>query len=376
MRIVHTESSCGWGGQEIRILTEARGMLGQGHDVCVLCPRQARIFEEGPAFGVPIVALPIARKSLSGILAIRRHLASLGTAIDVINTHSSTDTWLTALALELLPRCPALVRTRHVSAPVPNNFSTRWLYRRASTMVVTTGNALRDELIRINGLDPKRVVSIPTGIDLSRFRVADVNERAAARARLGFSPETFVVGIVATLRSWKGHRFLIEAIDRINRGGFEKPLALIIVGDGPQLRVMTEQIDALGLAACVKLAGNQKDVVPYLHALDAFALPSYANEGVPQALLQAMACGIPVVTTDAGAIAEIARDGSTALVVAKQDAAALAAAIRRLADDANLARALAKAARDNVILHHSLEGMVTAMGQVFRQALAFQREAA
>ena len=64
---------------------------------------------------------------------------------------------------------PVIVRTRHVSVPVPNGRATRWLYGTATSRIVTTGEALRDRLVRDNGLDPARVDSIPTGIDAARF---------------------------------------------------------------------------------------------------------------------------------------------------------------------------------------------------------------
>src|SRR5271170_2884605 len=150
MNILHTEASCGWGGQEIRILEEARGLMARGHRLTLWCPPQSSIAREAGRYGVSVRTLPIARKGLAGFRAMR---AALATAqrhdrIDVINSHSSTDSWLVALALTWLANAPPLVRTRHVSAPVPNNAATRWLYGRATRLVVTTGAALREGLIR------------------------------------------------------------------------------------------------------------------------------------------------------------------------------------------------------------------------------------
>src|SRR5260221_13547725 len=96
LRILHTESSLGWGGQEIRVLTEARGVAGRGHEVALAAPPEARIFREAPRYGVEAIALPIGRKGISGMLALRGFLARR--AFDVVNTHSSTDAWLAALA--------------------------------------------------------------------------------------------------------------------------------------------------------------------------------------------------------------------------------------------------------------------------------------
>lgn len=363
MRILHTESSLGWGGQELRILTEAAGLRRRGHDVRVASPREAAIFTEAERFDVPVFALPIGRKNPLGVVALRRLLAS--ERIDVVNSHSSTDSWLAALACRAFwlgkRRPPALVRTRHISVPVPIDAATRWLYTRATAEIVTTGEAIRQQLIRANGVSPARVTSIPTGVDLQYFAPGD---KATARRALELPQAIPLIGIVATLRSWKGHRYLLEAMTLLKHRDAE----LAIVGDGPQAGAIQAQVRALGLGARVRLAGNQYDVLPWLHALDVFALPSYANEGVPQAVVQAMAAGVPCVTTEAGGIGEIAINDATALVVAKQNAVALAAGIDRLLDDAGLAARLAWSARDRVQSKFGIGTMLDKMETVFRRA--------
>jgi len=119
----------------------------------------------------------------------------------------------------------------------------------------------------------------------------------------------------------------------------------------------------------VLFAGNQKDVVPWLQSFDVFALPSYANEGVPQALLQAMLVGAPCVTTAAGAIPEIARDGDTARIVAAEDADALAAGIDALIDAPGAAAEQASRARAFVLPRFGLDTMLDRMEVVFRRAI-------
>ena len=364
LAIAHTEASNGWGGQEIRILSEAAALRARGHDVHVYASPGARIVEEAPRFGVPVTALPIGRKRPAGLVALARSLARR--PVDVVNAHSSTDAWLAALACRALVfagrEAPVLVRTRHVSVPVPNNAATRWLYRTATARVVTTGERLREQLIRDNRLDPARVVSVPTGVDPGRFGAV---AKPAARARLGLPAGAPLVGIVATLRSWKGHRFLVDALGRLAR----RDTLLAIVGDGPQRAALAAQVAALGLSARVVFAGQQDDVAPWLAALDVFALPSYANEGVPQALLQAMFARVPVVTTDAGAIPEIARDGDTATIVPREDPGALAAAIDALLDDPARARAQAERAHAFVAQRYALDVMLDRMEAVFRRAV-------
>src|SRR6266545_1461077 len=150
--------------------------------------------------------------------------------------------------------------------------------RAAPGDVVTTSGSLRLQLIRDNGLAPEGTTSIPTGIDAARFIPGS---RDAARGLTGLPPDRRLVGIVATLRSWKGHRYLIEALSRL-----PEDVGLVIVGDGPQRRNIESKIRELGVGDRVWLAGNQERVLPWLQSLDVFALPSYANEGVPQALVQ------------------------------------------------------------------------------------------
>ena len=349
MKIVHTESSLGWGGQELRILAESKGLAKRGHDITLICPLEARIYDEAPGWGLQTVALPIATKRLDGVLTLRRWLRA--NRPDVVSTHSSTDSWLVALATRL-----PIVRTRHISAPVPRNVLTRWLYRRAKR-IVTTGEALKRELIERTGVPAERIESVPTGADPAVYAPAD---RYAARMHLGLPQDAMLIGIVATLRSWKGHRHLVEALPAGAR--------LVIVGDGPQREALETQVREARLQDRVHFAGNQRDVVPWMQALDIFALPSYANEGVPQALMQAMLVGLPCVTTHVGSIAELALDGVTALVVPAEDPAALRAALERLMRDVGLRDKLGAAARRHCAEHFSYERMLDRMEAIYREA--------
>lgn len=359
LRIVHTESSLGWGGQEIRTLTESVGMMQRGHQVSLLCPSEARIFAAAKARDIPVQALRIGRKRVRGLLDIARWLRHH--PVDVVITHSSTDSWLAAMACRLLSPPPPIIRLRHISAPVPRNLPTRWLYTQGCRHIVTTGDALRLQLIRDNHFPAARITSIPTGIDLKQFVPGNQGQ---VRQGLGLSTERFIIGIVATLRSWKGHAYLLEAIASLNR----RDLHLLIVGDGPQRDNLEKQVQALQLASNVTFAGNQEDVVPWLQACDMFVLPSYANEGVPQSLMQAMACGVPVISTPVGSIEEIIQHQVTGLLVPPKDPVLLANALESLLNDANLRTTLRLNALRYARQYFSLGMMLDRMEQVIRHA--------
>ena len=358
LRILHTEASLGWGGQEIRILTEAEKFEAEGHSVHLLCDPGSDIFAAAGRYGVACTAVAMKRKSLRGILAIRRFLRIWEP--DMVNTHSSIDHWLTAMARAGWKTRPAIVRTRHIGAPVSRGPATRWLYNSGCEGVMATSRSIVAALTSDGFLPPDRVRAVPTGIDTARYVAGD---RGAARATLRLPRDDFIFVIVATLRSWKGHDCLLEALSRLPAANAR----LLVVGDGPQERNLRRRIAALGLGERVVLAGRQADVLPYLHAADAFVLPSTGNEGVPQAMLQAMACRLPVVACPVGGIVELL-DGLPAVHPAEPgNPGSLSQAMDAAMNDAVGERA-GDALRDRVVRDYSLERMYAGALRSFETA--------
>jgi glycosyltransferase involved in cell wall biosynthesis len=365
LAIVHTESSLGWGGQEIRILTEISGMLARGHRVMLLTPETSEIYHAAKKIGIPVTAVAIAKKRISGVLALRQWLQKNGNAVDIVNSHSSTDSWLAALALSTLTgKKPALIRTRHVSTPINNSPFTRWLYTTASAHIVTTGEALRLQLHTQNSYPLSKLTSVRTGIDLNRFHPHD---KAAVRQKLGLAPRP-TLGILATLRDWKGHEDLLDALVLLRAQSIEhQAWQLLIVGDGPERERLIAKIAVRGLNDVVSLVGNQENVPEWLSAMDIFVLPSYGNEGVPQSIMQAMACGLPVVSTPVGAIAEAVAINESGMLVATRNPAALAAALNQLMQDTALSERMGAAGREIAISAFGIDVMINKMELVFRQ---------
>jgi glycosyltransferase involved in cell wall biosynthesis len=360
LRILHTEASTGWGGQEIRILDESAGLRARGHDVRIATPADAPLFEAAKRRNIPVHPVALNRRSLSSLREFARLLRQLKP--HVIVTHSSSDSWIAAVATRMPSSRAAIVRTRHLSTPVAPGILNRWLYGSVPARVVTTGEAIRAHLIERLSLNPDKVVSVPTGADVSRFQPGD---RAASRTHLGLADGGPIVGIVATLRSWKGHRFLISAMSDPRLAAAR----LVIVGDGPQDAALRDQAAASGVGTRIIFAGQQEDVAPWLQAFDIFVLPSTGNEGVPQALMQAMATGLPVVTTAVGAIPELVRDGETGLIVPPENVDALAEAIGRLLADKKLAARLGAAGVEYVSKSFTANSMLDNMEAIFYDAV-------
>lgn len=363
LSILHTESSCGWGGQEIRILTESQGMIRRGHRVALVCCPTSKIAKAAPDYGIEVFTLPIEKKRISSLKALRQWLKLHRHQFDVINTHSSTDAWLVAASCATLRHSPVVVRTRHVSTDVSRSLPTRWLYLSSSAHVVTTGEKLRQTLHQHNKFPLEKMTSVPTGIDLQRFFPQDKQQ---AREKIGI-PNKPTLGIVATMRVWKGHKYLVEAWKSLHQQFPD--WQLIFVGDGPQRKNLEPMVKEAGLEQSIFFLGNRNDVPDCLNTMDLFALPSFGNEGVPQGIMQAMACGLPVVSTTVGAISEAVIDGKTGFTLVPQVQELLTRHLAKLMSSDELREQMGKAALEHAISRFGLDNMLDKMERIFIQAI-------
>jgi glycosyltransferase involved in cell wall biosynthesis len=358
--ILHTEASLGWGGQERRILVEALAMRERGHRLAFACDHRSELSRRVTQHGFPLTPLTFggAGNNFAAWIRLRRLLEE--SKPDILNTHSSLDSWLGSLAWQSLRARPMLVRTRHLSTRVKINWPTRWLYRNPAA-IITTGEVTKGLLMERLGVPARRIFSIPTGVELTEFVPQEKNPELLALIKI--PPEAFIVGSVAVLRSWKGHLYLLEAFQKLIAAGVRA--YLLLVGEGPYRVVIEEKITQLGLEPWVRLAGFKDQVAPWFALMNVVVLASYANEGVPQALLQALALAKPVVGTRVGGIPEVVLDAETGLLVPPRDHQALAAALDRLRTDPDLCRRLGRRGREVVVERFSLEQMAAEIEAVY-----------
>jgi glycosyltransferase involved in cell wall biosynthesis len=359
LTILHTERSTGWGGQEMRTVSEARGVAARGHRVIIVASPGAAILERAAAFGLP--AQPLRMRNAFDAIAVAKLVGIIRRErVDVVNTHSSIDSWVGAFAAKLAR--VKLVRTRHLATPIsrnPLNF-----VHRMPDAIITTGEMTRQRLLRHNRLHPYILESIPTGVDCDEF--TPQARSPELHARLGLPVEATVLTKVAVLRRLKRHDILLEAAALLrDRAG----LFFVLVGEGSQRQAIEERIRALGLNGRFKLFGHLDDIRPVLAATD-ILVSSSDTEGVPQSAAQAMAMQIPVVHTDVGSVGELIEDGMTGLLVPPGDPAALAKAIVRFVDDSAFAQACARRGREHVLRHHSRETMIDRVLGVYERLVA------
>jgi glycosyltransferase involved in cell wall biosynthesis len=333
--ICHTEASSGFGGQEIRTLSEATWLRKYGFDVLVVAQPGSRLLQEASRGGLPAAALAMGGSfDAAAFFRLRRLLRSH--RVSLVHTHSSIDSWLGTLAARSLGI--PVVRTRHVSIPIRRR---RALVYRLADRVITPGEAVRRIVIGA-GVPASKVVSIPAGVDLDRFH----SGIAGDAVRREFQLTGNAVGLVANVRGSKGHRDFLAAAQLVLRTHPET--RFLIVGDGIGLDDIRRHVALTGLTGHVILTGFRDDIPEVMASLDVVVLPSTRSEGIPQVIVQALAMAKPVVATDVGGIHEVVVDGETGILVPPGDVTSLAGAITSLLNDRARAQRLGHAGQTRV----------------------------
>ncbi|MBI5583919.1 MAG: glycosyltransferase family 4 protein [Deltaproteobacteria bacterium] len=356
--ILHTEWSEGWGGQELRILSEMKIHQRMGQHLFLLCPPGTRLGREAETLGIRVFNRKIRQPwDLGAIRYLQGLVEELG--VDVLHTHSSVDSWAGALAARW-SGTPALVRTRHISVPAKRPWFNRLYY--FPDAIITAGEHIRRDLLRTHKIPAGRVVSIPTGVDTAFFypRPPDLELKKS----LGLAEEALVISLVAVLRTQKRHELVLSAARRIIEAF---PQArFLFVGEGPGRERIQKAIAAQGLESFFIMTGHRTDIPEILALTDVGVIASSA-EGVPQFLLQALAMGKPVVATRVGGIPEIITSGVNGLLIPPEDPQALAAALLELLGAPDRSGQLGTEGRKLVAKEHTLERMGEQVLDVYRQ---------
>jgi glycosyltransferase involved in cell wall biosynthesis len=258
--------------------------------------------------------------------------------IDVVHVHSPMASALARLVLRTLRPRPLVVGTEH----------SEWgSYHPLTRLAIRLTHGLEDATLcvseQVRASMPRRLGAkcevVVNGVDVTGI-AARRHERDRARAELGFAPGDVVVATVANLRSQKDYPTMLAAArELLDRG---VPVRFVSVGQGPLEEELATLRDRLGLGDRFRFLGYQHDPVRVLVAADIFALSS-RFEGLPIALLEAMAAGLPVAATNVGGIPAAVAEGDQGFLVAPGDPAALASAIAKLTDP-DLRRRCAEAA--------------------------------
>lgn len=351
---------CGLGGGENVLLSTVRFLAARGFRCSVVTFKidpGLGIFQEFPC---PLHLFPLRRtydwNALRVALRIRRLIRSQ--QVTIVHTFFPTSNLWGAMVAKL-SGCPVVVTSRRDMGILRT-----WKHQLAyplmnlwADQVIAVSDAVRNFCLHQEKLPPQKVLTVYNGVDLEK--IAATRHIRGVRHRLGLEKATHLIVTVANIRHVKGIDIFVRAAQVVHR---EFPEAVFaVIGSGVEKekgysQQLQELIRSAGLTEHFKLIGPAEDVFPVLKVSDVFCLLS-RSEGFSNALLEAMACGLPCVATRVGGNAEAVQNGETGFLVESEDAEGAAQRILALLRQPELARKLGWAARQTVESKFTLEVM-------------------
>jgi glycosyltransferase involved in cell wall biosynthesis len=344
MKVLHLMSCRGWSSDAYWAAGISAELARAGHQSTLVCKRgtDAAVIERARRAGVDRIdtlAFGSGFRPRSDAADLRRLIAWLPAA-DIVHVHRGKEHWLAAAANRFAATPRPLVRTRHIVQAVRPHALNRWLYARATSLVVTVTEAIRRQYIAGCLVPPERVVALPGGVDLERFRSG--LDGTPFRRSLAIAPDLPLIGLVAGLRVMKGHRVVVEAVKRLAASG--RRFHVVFVGAGTFERPVRQAIVDAGLESRISVAGFAPDLPAAIAALDVALYAALESDGMSRVIFEYLAMAKPVVATRVGVVPEVLEDGHTALLVPAGEAGPLADSLGRLLDDAALRGRLGAAA--------------------------------
>ena len=361
-RVVHASTQRGWRGGEQQLLWLHEKLAAHGVEQRIVCPKGSELARRAAAGGADVVAAE--GRGVDPRFAARLARASRGA--DVVHAHDAGAHTAAVLGAAVLrSRCPIVV-ARKVVFPIGRGPLTRWKYDHPSVRRIVCSSGAIAEVLRGAVRDPEgRLRVVHDAVDPDRF----APDRGSGRLRreLGVPDGFALVGTVAAVAAEKDPLTFVEVAARLL--GQDRAIRFAWVGEGPLRAEAEARCRALGVADRVVFTGFRDDVADLLPGLDLFLFTS-RSEGLGTSLLDAQACGVPVVATAAGGIPEAVLDGRTGLLARPGEVEALCARVTRILDDRGLRTRLVQAASERVRREFGLDALARRTLDVYREAIA------
>jgi glycosyltransferase involved in cell wall biosynthesis len=372
IRVMHLVETLGVGGMENGIVNLAN-RFNPDEVTCTVCcfttkgpwadritnPR-ATVLELGYGPG----------RNLGAIPRFARLMRQTG--VDILHCHGWGDRSFVGLLAARLARTPRCINGEHgglFNFRTPRQKLLQRLVARRFDAIVTVSEGLRRELATRLALNPDRMTVLLNGVDTERFcrRTTSVH----TRTDLGLPAGAWLVAIVGRLDSGKNQRVAVEALARM--AGDREP-HLLLIGEGPDRPALANLAHSLGIGGRVHFLGVRNDVPEILAMTDAMVLPSLPDyEGLPNVLLEAMASGVPVVTSDSIGVREVVDPDRTGFLFDCHDPEDLVRKLGILLNDDERRQAVIARARDRVVASFSLDAMARRYEAFYRNVLGTPR---
>lgn len=368
--VLHLISSGGIYGAEAVVLSLSRKLVPLNfHSIiaCIIDNRQKgiAIVQKARSLHLDVEILKMGNKFSPSIIAKLTKLLR-DRKIDILHTHGYKADIIGFLSAKKM-KMP-LLSTAHgwTQGEVCLRFYYRcdsWFLRFFPTVVAVSEEVRKG--LRVRGISPSKIVMIENGVDIERLKEIE-NRNVALRNEFGLGENYHIIVAVGRLAPEKGFKYLLEAVQMI--GEDEQEVKLFIIGEGVLGNDLKSYAERLGIQERVIFTGFRKDVLSFLSLADIVAMPSL-TEGIPIALLEAMALGKPVVAARVGGIPMVVSHGETGLLVEPTNPRMLSDAIKKILTDEDMAFKLGMAGRKFVEEKFSAEVMRCKYGKVYERMI-------
>lgn len=358
LSVLHVCSIKGRGGTGYMAGHICRLLKEAGHNVIVGCCPESKVEERAREQGVACLqGLNLKRgfhplSLWQDVAKIRRCIRDH--QITIVHAWHSIEYWTCALAVS--GTGAKLARTRGLITPIRSHYFNRLIHNRTAALFVTCKKIRR--IYEDAGFAMNNVFAIVDGVDTEKFKPG--RDRMKFRQELGIAENTPLLVNVGRLQPVKGHSTFLQAMAKL-----PDEVQAVIAGDGWLSDELRGEWEELGLTKRVHFLGVRNDIPDILAAGDAFVLCSIGSEGSSRATLEAMAAGIPVITTTIGMLPDIVKPGNTGLMFPPKGTGELVECAQNLLNDASLRRRLSERARAFVEEHHSEAAMIERIIEVY-----------
>lgn len=344
------------GGAEMLILRHCRYLLAQNNFTIhvVSLTGLGSIGEHIVQEGISVTVLNMSKHSVVPLFRFWKLLRATRPAI--MHSHLFHANFV-ARIVGALARVPVIISTIH-----NENFGGPLRERllaytdRLATRTVAISQTVYDAMIQKRVVPHGRLEMIPNGISLDEFHVPKQEEALQLRQALGIPEGITLFVAVGRLRKQKGYPYLLDAVDILRKT--HSAFTVLVLGDGELQEALAGDIEKRKMGEYITLCGDTPDVKKYLYAADVFVMPSLW-EGLPLALLEASACGLPAIASSVGAVPSVLKDGISGMLVPPQDSKALAQKMQEMCQRSSKARReMGKAAREIVEEHFGEKPML------------------
>lgn len=363
MKVLHTESSMHWGGQEFRTLLEHHYLNNHGHASWLACHPDSKLYQKALAMNTKNLIAVNPSKSWRLDVAVRLWLIVLLKKIDIINSHSAKDS---SLCLPAYLLGTPLVRSRQITNAIRKKIS----YSHGCTHVLAAAEVIKAMLIGA-GVNPQKITVIGEGVDLQEFHPKVDSDYLRKEFKIDSNDKVIIN--IGMIRADKGQKYFLDAAIRILK--VRSDVKFFLIGEAteaskPFERELIDMIHEHRLADHFIMTGYRNDIAAFIHLSDFVVVASIGTEAQSRIVPQSFATARTVVTTDIGGLTELVSNEMNGLVVPPRDAEAMSKAMLKLLDNPSLKQNLENAAYQMAVTQLSFKLMMNKTIALYSQLIS------